>query len=89
MIIDCHCHAGKGDGLGPRDTAAPLKKYLPRASKAGITHTNLFAAFHFGYAIANREVADRCLSAGSFLEIRIFASGARSGTGRGSHELAQ
>jgi len=26
-------------------------------SKAGITHTNLFAAFRFGYAIANREVA--------------------------------
>ena len=29
MIIDCHCHAGKGDGLtGPWDTAAPLEKYL-------------------------------------------------------------
>ena len=29
MIIDCHCHAGKGDGLtGPWDTAAPLGKYL-------------------------------------------------------------
>lgn len=26
MIIDCHCHAGKGDGLtGPWDTAAPLE----------------------------------------------------------------
>jgi len=58
MVIDCHCHAGKGDGLtGSWDTAAPLEKYLRRASKAGITHTNLFAAFHFGYAIANREVA--------------------------------
>ena len=37
MIIDCHCHAGKGDGLtGPWDTAAPLEAYLRRAAKAGI-----------------------------------------------------
>ena len=33
MIIDSHCHAGKGDGLtGPWDTAAPLDKYLVRAA---------------------------------------------------------
>jgi uncharacterized protein len=58
MIIDSHCHAGKGDGLtGPWDTAAPLDKYLIRAARAGITHTVLFAAFHSDYAIANREVA--------------------------------
>jgi predicted TIM-barrel fold metal-dependent hydrolase len=58
MIIDSHCHCGKGDGLtGPWDTDAPLDKYLARASRAGITHTVLFAAFHSDYAIANREVA--------------------------------
>ena len=58
MIIDSHCHAGKGDGLtGPWDTAALLEKYLRRASRAGITRTVLFAAFHSDYAIANREVA--------------------------------
>jgi uncharacterized protein len=58
MIIDSHCHAGKGDGLtGPWDTAAPLDKYLVRAARAGITHTVLFAAFHSDYAFANREVA--------------------------------
>jgi uncharacterized protein len=58
MIVDSHCHAGKGDGLtGPWDTAARLDKYLVRASRAGITHTVLFAAFHSDYAIANREVA--------------------------------
>lgn len=58
MIIDCHCHAGKGDGLtGPWDTSAPLEKYLRRASRAGITRTVLFAAFHSDYAAANREVA--------------------------------
>jgi len=58
MIIDSHCHAGKGDGLtGPWDTAAPLDKYLLRAKQAGITQTVLFAAFHSDYAVANREVA--------------------------------
>jgi predicted TIM-barrel fold metal-dependent hydrolase len=58
VIIDCHCHAGKGDGLtGPWDTAAPLGAYLRRAARAGITRTVLFAAFHSDYAVANREVA--------------------------------
>jgi predicted TIM-barrel fold metal-dependent hydrolase len=58
MIIDTHCHAGKGDGLtGPWDTAAPLGKYLRRAAQAGITRTVLFAAFHSDYAVANRAVA--------------------------------
>lgn len=58
MIIDCHCHAGKGDGLtGPWDTNAPLEKYLLRAARAGIDRTVLFAAFHSDYSLANREVA--------------------------------
>jgi uncharacterized protein len=57
MIIDCHCHAGKGDGLtGPWDTAAPLGQYLRRSAQAGIHQTVLFAAFHSDYAVANREV---------------------------------
>jgi len=58
MIIDCHCHAGRGDGFtGPWDTAAPLRDYLRRATRAGIDRTVLFAAFHSDYAVANREVA--------------------------------
>jgi uncharacterized protein len=58
MIIDSHCHAGKGDGLtGPWDTDASLDKYLVRAQRAGIDKTVLFAAFHSDYAVANREVA--------------------------------
>jgi hypothetical protein len=58
MIIDCHCHAGKGDGLtGPWDTAAPLKNYMRRADQAGINRMVLFAAFHSDYALANRQVA--------------------------------
>lgn len=58
MIIDSHCHAGKGDGLtGPWDTRAPLKKYLRRAAEAGIKRTVLFSAFHSDYAVANQQVA--------------------------------
>lgn len=58
MIIDCHCHAGMGDGFtAPADTRASLDKYLRRATQAGIGRTVLFAAFHSDYAVANREVA--------------------------------
>jgi predicted TIM-barrel fold metal-dependent hydrolase len=57
MIIDCHCHAGKGDGLtGPWDTSAPLGAYLRRAAAAGINRTVLFPTFHSDYAVANRQV---------------------------------
>lgn len=57
MIVDCHCHAGKGDGLtGPWDTAAPLDAYLRRAAAVGIAKTVLFPAFHSNYRAANREV---------------------------------
>ena len=58
MIIDGHCHAGRGDGFtGPWDTVAALDSYLRRADAAGIGHTVLFAAFHSDYRTANREVA--------------------------------
>lgn len=57
MIIDCHCHAGKGDGLtGPWDTAAPLDRYLRRAARAGIARTVIFPAFNSDYAAANRDI---------------------------------
>lgn len=58
MIIDCHCHAGPGDGFtGPWDTRADLGPYLRRAARAGITHTVLFAAFNSDYRRANRWLA--------------------------------
>ena len=58
MIIDCHCHAGKGDGLtGPWDTNAPLRDFLRWSRTAGIDRTVLFPAFHSDYAHANRQVA--------------------------------
>ncbi|WP_266363171.1 amidohydrolase family protein [Tellurirhabdus rosea] len=58
LIIDCHCHAGKGDGLtGPWDTDAPLTDFLRWSDEAGVGRTVLFAAFHSDYALANRAVA--------------------------------
>ena len=58
MIIDCHCHAGQGDGFtGPWDTDAPLGAYLRRAARAGIERTVLLPAFHSDYAVANRALA--------------------------------
>jgi predicted TIM-barrel fold metal-dependent hydrolase len=58
LIIDAHCHAGKGNGLtGPWDTRASLRKFLKWSKNAGIIKTNLFAAFHSDYSIANAEVA--------------------------------
>lgn len=54
MIIDAHCHAGKGDGLtGPWDTDASLTEYLRRAAEAGITHSVLLPAFHSDSRAAN------------------------------------
>lgn len=58
MIIDCHCHAGKGDELtDPWGTEAPLTQYLQRARAAGIDRTVIFSARHTDYAQANAEVA--------------------------------
>jgi uncharacterized protein len=58
VIVDCHCHAGLGDGLtGPWDTEAHLGRYLVRAARAGINRTVVFPTFHSDYAVANRRVA--------------------------------
>lgn len=58
VVIDAHCHAGPGDGfLGPWDTDAPLDDYMPRARRAGITHTLIWPAFHSDYAVANNHVS--------------------------------
>jgi hypothetical protein len=58
MIIDCHCHAGKGDLLtGPWDTDAPIALYLKRADAAGINKTVIFSPFHSNYGQANANTA--------------------------------
>jgi predicted TIM-barrel fold metal-dependent hydrolase len=58
MIIDCHCHAGKGDIMtAPWNTDAPLGAYLRRARRAGIKRTVIFPVFQSDYSIGNRNVA--------------------------------
>jgi uncharacterized protein len=58
MIVDCHCHAGKGDRMtAPWNTDAPIEPYLRRARRAGIAKTVVFAPFHSNYDEANRQVA--------------------------------
>lgn len=58
MIIDCHCHAGKGDGFrGPWDTEARIEPYLARAEAAGIDRTVVFPVFNSDYAAANARLA--------------------------------
>lgn len=58
MIIDCHCHAGKGDGFhGPWDTEARIELHLRRARDAGIDKTIVFPVFNSNYAAANARLA--------------------------------
>jgi uncharacterized protein len=58
MIIDCHCHAGLGDGFhGPWDTEAKIDLHLERARRAGIDRTVVFPVFNSDYASANRRLA--------------------------------
>jgi predicted TIM-barrel fold metal-dependent hydrolase len=58
MVIDCHCHAGKGDLMtAPWNTDAPIEPYLRRARAAGIDKTVVFAPFHSDYSEANAQVA--------------------------------
>ena len=58
MIIDCHCHAGKGDKMtAPWNTDAPIETYLQRARAAGIDKTIILAPLHGNYEQANLQVA--------------------------------
>lgn len=58
MIVDCHCHAGKGELLtAPWNTNAPLDTYLRRAKEAGIQRTVVFPVLDADNMRANAEVA--------------------------------
>src|SRR5262245_30010254 len=58
MIIDFHCHAGRGNGMtAPWNTDASLDPYLRRAETAGIDRTVVFPLFRDDYAKANAELA--------------------------------
>ena len=61
MIIDAHCHAGKGDVMNaPWSTDAPIDKYLLRARAAGISKTIVIPPGHSDYAAANAQLARIC-----------------------------
>jgi predicted TIM-barrel fold metal-dependent hydrolase len=56
-IIDAPSPPRPRDGFTrPWDTSAPLDHYLRRCDEAGIGRSNLLAAFHSDYAVANHEV---------------------------------
>lgn len=58
MIVDGHCHAGRGDAMtAPWNAGVELDRYLRRACEAGIQRTVVFSPFHRDYASANAEVA--------------------------------
>jgi len=58
MIVDGHCHAGRGEALtAPWTTAAPLGRYLRRARAAEIDRTVLMPTFPADTRAANRELA--------------------------------
>ena len=58
MIIDSHCHAGRGDQLtAPWNTRAGLGPYLRRAAQAGIGRSLLLPAFQSDYVVGNRELS--------------------------------
>lgn len=58
MIVDSHCHAGKGDLMtAPWNTDAPIEPYLRRARAAGIYKTVVVSPFHSDYERANAQLA--------------------------------
>ena len=58
MIIDGHCHAGRGDRLSaPWSTDAPIGDYMRRARAAGISQTIVIPTGNGDYARANAELA--------------------------------
>jgi uncharacterized protein len=58
LIIDSHCHAGKGDiKTDPWNSDVSIEPYLRRARVAGIDKTVVVSAFHSDYATANFELA--------------------------------
>jgi predicted TIM-barrel fold metal-dependent hydrolase len=58
MIIDFHCHAGKGDKMtAPWNTSAPMANYFRRARAAGIDKTVVMSPLHGSYQQANAQVA--------------------------------
>lgn len=59
LVIDCHCHAGKGETMtAPWTSYADPQVTLRRAAEAGIDRTVIFPISNPTYDKANREIAD-------------------------------
>ncbi len=59
LIIDCHCHAGKGETMtAPWTSYADPMVTLRRAEEAGIDKTVIFPISNPTYTKANQEIAD-------------------------------
>jgi predicted TIM-barrel fold metal-dependent hydrolase len=59
LIVDCHCHAGKGETMtAPWTSYADPKVTLRRADEAGIDKTVIFPISNPTYEKANQEIAD-------------------------------
>ncbi len=58
LIIDSHCHYGKGEGFnGPWDTVADISSFMQWSRAAGISRTIIFAALGAVNKQANAAVA--------------------------------
>src|SRR5437660_1415721 len=58
LVIDCHCHAGKGEAMSaPWTTYADPELTLRRATEAGIDRTIIFPIENPTYERANEEIA--------------------------------
>ena len=89
MIIDGHCHAGRGDRFSaPWSTDAPLGDYLRRAQTAGIRYTVVIPAGHSDYEEANAELS-RVVSSHPKRLIGFAAVHARRDAGRVFEILAR
>jgi predicted TIM-barrel fold metal-dependent hydrolase len=59
LIIDVHCHAGKGEAMtAPWTSYADPQVTLRRAAEAGIDKTVIFPIHNPTYEKANREIAE-------------------------------
>jgi uncharacterized protein len=59
LIVDCHCHAGKGETMSaPWTSYADPLVTLRRALEAGIDRTVIFPISNPTYDKANRDIAD-------------------------------
>jgi predicted TIM-barrel fold metal-dependent hydrolase len=68
VIVDFHCHAGRGELMtAPWTSSAPLGPYLRRARRAGISLTVVVPTFNLDSRRANRDLARIVASSGGKL----------------------